>query len=113
MLHFWRCFILCTQCNGLTYTGVDFLFFRKNFDFSGEDELITWYTHLRSAIAISWSGRGKHKPNQQTKPKVLNISTASPDYEIDFVVKSLSLTNNYGPQTVSYTHLTLPTKRIV
>lgn len=52
MRHIVILLIVAFTCNGLTYTGVDFLFFRKNFDFSGEDELITWYTHLRSYTAI-------------------------------------------------------------
>ena len=68
MFCIWRCFIFCTQCNGLTYTGVDFLFFRKNFTFSGEDELITWYTHLRSVMITN-----TEKPNSRIKPKALKI----------------------------------------
>jgi len=43
----------CFTCGSLTYTGVDFLYFRRKFNFSDEEELINWYNHLRSYTALA------------------------------------------------------------
>ena len=35
------------QMGNLTYTGMDYLFFRRKFNWTDEDSLISWYNHLR------------------------------------------------------------------
>ena len=35
------------QLGNLTYTGMDYLYFRRKFTWTDEDSLITWYNHLR------------------------------------------------------------------
>ena len=43
------------QLGNLTYTGMDYLYFRRKFTWTDEDSLITWYNHLRwRRVACVW-----------------------------------------------------------
>ena len=47
------------------------------------------------------------------KTPVLSIHTLPPQEQLEALFSGLFLTEKYSLLTVSYTHLTLPTKRIV
>ena len=90
-----------------------------------EMEISFWYKGNNANLDLRFYGNYGVTPDQFPLPagSILVGDTAKTEYEVETVVKfddqstmtvgDLALQNFDNPSTVSYTHLTLPTKRIV
>ena len=67
---------------------------------TGEDDGLAFIARIAATVPVNLDGRGDSVRKHRGSPEELDILLAAPAFK-------------HTPATVSYTHLTLPTKRIV